>query len=350
MRATVPLFAVASLIVVALPAPAVALEWAVAIPTATQDSTTSTPAASDTLRFGGRTIAAGDTVSGPVLVAAGDLHVRGTVRGTAVAIAGDIIVEEGGTITGDAIAVLGNVVNNRGTVAGTARNFAGSFSWLEDVERAEAATRRGTGDAMSLSVGWLIVMLLIGIGVLVFAGAYLDGVTDVLEQSFWRSFLVGIAGELGLIPLLLLVCAALAVTVVGILLIPFAIVAYVLAVAGLLTLGFLAVARLVGGSIGSARGDERGRALRALVIGIVVFMGAWVVGAAFQWSPVLSGVIRMLALAVTWVAATAGFGAAILSRGGTNRDAASAPQTDESPAWQTPTPITGVAAARRPGR
>ena len=90
---------------------------------------------------------------------------------------------------------------------------------------------------MGLSLGWLVMMLLIGIGVLVFAGAYLDGVTDVLEQSFGRSFLVGIAGELGVIPVMVLICAGLAVTVVGILLIPFAIVAYVLAVAGFLTLG-----------------------------------------------------------------------------------------------------------------
>lgn len=349
MRATVPMFAVASLIVVASPSPATAASWTVMIPTATQDSAAGA-ARSDTLRFGGRTIEAGDTVTGPVLVAAGDLRVRGVVRGTAIAIAGDVIVEDGGSITGDAISVLGNVLTTRGTVGGTARNYSGSFRWLDEVERAEPPARRDTGDAMSLSLGWLVVMLLIGLGVLVFAGAYLDGVTDVLEQSFWRSFLVGIAGELGLIPLLLLLIAGLAVTIVGILLIPFAIVAYVLAVAGLLTLGFLSVARLAGGSFGSNAGEARGRALRALVFGVTIFMGIWVVAAAFQWSPVIAGLLRTVAFAVTWVAATAGFGAAILSRGGTNRDAAVTEPTEESPAWQTPTPITGVAAARKPVR
>ena len=45
---------------------------------------------------------------------------RGVIRGTAVAIAGDILVEDGGTITGDAIAVLGGVITQRtGAVAGT---------------------------------------------------------------------------------------------------------------------------------------------------------------------------------------------------------------------------------------
>jgi hypothetical protein len=79
-------------------------------------------------------------------------------------------------------------------------------------------------------------------------------------------------------------------------------------------------------------------------------MGVWVLAAAFQWSPAISGILRLVALAVTWVAATAGFGAAILSRGGTHRDAAKKTPVDESAAWQTPTPITGVAAARKPVR
>ena len=350
MRATVMTFAVASLIVVAPTlAPVFAQDSAAAVPVATQPTAVRSPSVgSDTIRFGGRTIEAGDTVAGPVVVTAGDLRVRGVIRGTAVTIAGDILVEDGGAITGDAIAVLGGVTLQQGTVGGTAGKYAVSFPWQDDVEAAATPTRRDTSDAMRLSLGWLVVVLLIGIGVLVFAGAYLDGVTDVLEQSFGRSFLVGIAGELGVIPVIVLICAGLAVTVVGILLIPFAVVAYVVAVAGFLTLGFLSVARLAGGSIGGTRGEARGRALRGLILGIIMFMGAWVLAAAFHWSPAISGVLRMIALALTWVAATAGFGAAILSRGGTHRDAAKKPQVDESAAWQTPTPITGVAAARRP--
>lgn len=347
MHATVIGYAVASLIVLAPKVPAFAQDTASPVSAATPQ--TQTPAVrSDTIRFGGRTIAAGDTVTGPVLAAAGDLRVRGVIRGTAIAIAGDIIIEDGGAITGDAIAVLGNVVTAGGTVGGAARTFSRTFGWLAEVE--QPAPRQGTADALGLSLGWLVVILLVGIGVLVFAGAYLDGVTDVLEQNFTRSFLVGIAGELSVIPGLILLVAALAITVVGILLIPFAIVAYVLAVLGFLTLGFLSVARLAGGSIGTQRGEARGKALRSLVFGIALFMGAWVLAAVFQWSPVISGVLRMIALAVTWVAATAGFGAAILSRGGTHRDAAKKTPVEESASWQTPTPITGVAAARKPVR
>jgi hypothetical protein len=348
MRATVLQYTVASLIVMS-PAPAVgsAMTVTFAAPQAQESAF-----ATDTLRLGGREVAAGDSVRGPVLVAAGDLRVSGTVVGTAVSLLGDIVVEEGGLITGDAVAVLGSVRGDPAAIGGSVRSFTGSFSWLSDV-RSEPVPRRNTADALSLSFGWLVMILLIGIGVLVFAGGYLDGVTDVLEQSFWRSFLVGIAAELGLVPVLVLVVAALAITLVGILLIPFAIVAYVLAVAGLVTLGFLAVAQLVGGSFGRkpATAQPRGQALRALVFGVVLFMGSWVVAAAFQWWPFLAGLLRMVAFAITFVAATAGLGAAVLSRGGTHRDAAAPePQepTNQAPVWQTPTPVTGVAAARRP--
>jgi hypothetical protein len=101
------------------------------------------------------------------------------------------------------------------------------------------------------------------------------------------------------------------------------------------------------GAIISARGE----ALRALVIGICAYLALWIVAAAFTWSPVVGTVLRGIALAVTWVAATAGLGAAILSRAGTRRPATAAPapmsKTDEM-SWMTPTPVTGVVAARRP--
>jgi hypothetical protein len=146
---------------------------------------------------------------------------------------------------------------------------------------------------------------------------------------------------------------ALAVTVIGILLIPFAIVAYALAVAGLITLGFLAVARITGESVAPAtthRYHPRGANLRALVIGVTIYMGLWVVASAFAWAPVVEMILRGIAVAVTWVAATAGLGAAVLSRGGKRRPSdalpAMAPVNDLP--WQTPTPVTGVAAARRP--
>ena len=82
------------------------------------------------------------------------------------------------------------------------------------------------------------------------------------EQSCWRSFRWA-RRELAIVPLLVLVVAGLAVTLVGILLIPFAIVACVLAVAGLVTLGFWPPPGSPGAGI-AASGDARD-ALQGLV-------------------------------------------------------------------------------------
>ena len=149
MRATVIGLTVASLIAVG---PASAQETARAAASAAQDSArelTSTPGAADTIRFGGRVIAAGDTVTGPVLVAAGDLRVRGTITGTAVH-TGDIVV--GRVDHQDAIAVLGGQ-REGGVIGGTAVvPVRRSFRRPTNSPRPGAAS-----NALSL-VGWLVVM------------------------------------------------------------------------------------------------------------------------------------------------------------------------------------------------
>jgi hypothetical protein len=142
----------------------------------------------------------------------------------------------------------------------------------------------------------------------------------------------------------------LAITVIGVLLIPFAVVAYVIAAAGLVTLGFLAVARLAGGTLASSQGttSERGVHLRALIIGLVAFLGIWMLAAAFTWNPLAGAVLRALAIAVTWVGATVGLGATLTSRAGTQRAIKSSTRsTNDELSWQTPTPVSGVAAATR---
>jgi hypothetical protein len=88
------------------------------------------------------------------------------------------------------------------------------------------------------------------------------------------------------------------------------------------------------------------------VIGVTAYLLLWIVAAAFTWSPLVGGILRAVAFAVTWVAVTAGVGAALLSRAGTRRVEAPtrlvAPAEPDDLSWMTPTPVTGVVAARRP--
>jgi hypothetical protein len=198
-------------------------------------------------------------------------------------------------------------------------------------------------------LGWFTVLFVIGVGVLVFAEKNLDGVVNALEKQFTRSFWIGVLAQLAAIPALLLIVVGLAVTLIGILLIPFAAVAYAIGLAGLLTLGFLAVSRFTGRAFFRGKTASRAVSLRSLFLGLVIYVGLWMLAAAFAWSPVVGSVLRAMALAGSWVALTFGLGATILTRAGTRREGDRVrPRQMDDLSWQTPTPVTGVVAARRP--
>lgn len=304
--------------------------------------------AADRFQRGSRAIAAGTTVAGPIGIAEGDLDVFGHVNGDVVVLGGDVVVHPGGEITGDAMAVDGHVRVVGGRVTGDTRSMNGFAAHMG----ASAATPpMTTVDAVKLVIGWFAVLFIIGVGVMVFAETNLDGVVVALERGFGRAFWLGLLGQVALLPVLLLLCVGLTLTIIGVLLIPFAIVAYVIAVIGGVTLGFLAVARLTGGAIVRSRAaTPRALTLGALFAGLLIYLALWMVAALFTWNPLAGSVLRGVAIAVSWVAATLGFGAAIASRAGTQRPGAArpAPRPADDLAWMTPTPVTGVAAARRP--
>lgn len=300
---------------------------------------------------GNRVIATGTTETGTVAIRKGDLEVRGTVTGDAIAVDGNVIVLPGGLVRGSAVAVRGEVRLEGGSVLGeilTTTSEAPPGVPAAPPRSPAEATRH----ALALAIGWLAVIAVIGIGVLIFGSEYLEGTSTALERRFSRSFWMGVAGQLALLPLLLALIIGLTITLLGILLIPFAVVAYILAVAGVLTLGFLAVARVTGAVLTkpAAPGTARLALLRSLAIGIAIYLGFWIIAAAFAWNSVIHAALSGIAFVVTWVAVTAGLGAAIISRAGTRPvvEPDAAPLPMEEAAWQTPTPIGGVVAARRP--
>ncbi len=285
-------------------------------------------------------IAAGDTVRGPVLVLRGDADIRGTVLGNVAALFGDVIVRDGADVHGSAAAYRGRVIVEGGRVRGPLG--------ARPVAVAEVATPpRSTGEALKLASGWGAMILIVGLLALVLAGPQLDETARMLEQGFSKSFFVGVAAELGFLPLLLLVIVALCVTVVGILLIPFALVAAPVALAGLVTLGWLAAALLIGrAAFKNAAGNDRSALIRALVPGTLLLFAPWFLAAALQSSGGTAVLARAAAFGITWVAATAGLGAVILARASAKAKAAK--PAASAGGWQTPTPIGGIAAARRP--
>ncbi|MBA3466554.1 MAG: hypothetical protein H0T21_04030 [Gemmatimonadaceae bacterium] len=46
---------------------------------------------------------------------------------------------------------------------------------------------------------------------------------------------------------------------------------------------------------------------------MLAFLALWIIAAAFTWFPIVGALLRVLAVSVTFVAVTTGFGAVILS-------------------------------------
>lgn len=212
---------------------------------------------------------------------------------------------------------------------------------------------QATVRALKLTLGWSAVLILLGLGVLVFAPEKLRRITDALGEGPVSALVTGLIVDLATIPALIVLLILLTVTLLGILLIPFAIVAFLLMWTGIAALGFFAVAQVAGmAAMGPKRRtmSQRGAALGGLLTGLAIFLLPWLAAAAVSWSSTPALILRGIAVAVTFVAVTAGLGAVVRAHKPARAPAYMPPATHarEELAWQTPTPVGGVVAAKRP--
>lgn len=169
--------------------------------------------------------------------------------------------------------------------------------------------------------GMFVALACIAFGLVSFAPRQLEAVTDTLQRSFIRSFFAGLFAQPLLLPVLGMMTVGLVLTIVGIIVVPVAIIAVVLAVAAGLVGGYVALARAFGEILLKRRGVEGGFAAgttpyKASVVGLVGLLAIWAPFALLSWVPGLNWILLWCAIVFTWIMATAGFGATILSRGG----------------------------------
>jgi hypothetical protein len=174
--------------------------------------------------------------------------------------------------------------------------------------------------AMTL-LAHFIALSFMGLGFLFFVPRQLETIADTVWHSFWRSFLAGLFAQPLIIPVFGAMIVALILTVVGILVVPFAIVGFAMAVVLAAIGGFVAVARTVG-EIYLRRKMARGQSVdtwgsyRYIVYGLFGLLAVWLPVVLLGWIPVAGTVLTVSASLITWILATAGFGATIISRAG----------------------------------
>lgn len=175
-------------------------------------------------------------------------------------------------------------------------------------------------NAMSLAATFIAIAFL-GLGMLFFAPRQLETVADTVWNSFGRSFLAGLFAQPLILPAFGMMVVGLALTVIGIVVIPFAVLAFVLGLFLSVVGGYVAVARTVG-EIYLRRKMARGEAIqtwgtyRYIVYGLLGLMAIWLPAVLLGRVAVAGPIAVVSAATITWVLATAGFGATILTRGG----------------------------------
>jgi len=199
-------------------------------------------------------------------------------------------------------------------------------------------------------IGVFGIVLAVGLTVLMTAESAVTAVARAAARDISGSFWVGLLWQLLAAPLLVGLVLACAITIIGILAIPVAVLAWALAYTGAFTLGLLAVAIVAGRAIagkGSAS-NPRAIALRSLTVGLGALCLLWIGAALLAQVPIAGALARLVVVALSWAGTTVGLGAVVKSRGGVMKLRFETTTENSIPSWQTPTPVQGVVAARRP--
>ncbi len=307
-----------------------------------------------TARLGSYSIGSEQSLAGHLLVLRGNADIYGRLDGNLVTYDGDVVLHPGAIVAGDVLAVHGRVQNAGGEIQGESRMLAAAAT-----AQVPAPPRSALSLTFSRLVGVLGVFLALaclGWALSVFAQQHLQIVSDTTSHNFGRAFITGLIGQILLLPTFGMLVVGLVLSVAGILLLPFAVIVYALLVIVGVVGGFLAMAHAMG-ETWTRRRQASGVMLgnpgstRFVMMGLAVTAALWLAWALVGWVPVAGSVVWGAAVLLTWLLATTGLGAAMLSRAGVRENFAGRiipPEalTDEY-LWATPR--FGVPAARRPG-
>ena len=294
------------------------------------------------------TIGPDQVVEGNLALLSGNLQLEGAVTGDVLVLDGTLTLAPSGRVDGDVLNVGGDILSEGGRVAGEMVSLIDAH--LADAVAAEIAAdvdastpvrvrvdtdyegpgffgriARNVGRAIGgiLAVlAWLLALGALGVAVVYFFRERLECVADTVRSDMTRAFGVGLAGELLVIPVLLL----LVVGIVTWLVIP----VYALAVALAIPAGYLAVAHAVGEMAVERRFDwmERLKLRRTnsyyyVLNGLGLLLAPFAAGAVLYLLGAMLGFVRGLTFfaagVLTWAAVTTGFGGIILTRAGSRR-------------------------------
>ena len=254
---------------------------------------------------GGRTqlgefsIGSNEHLSGDILVVKGSADIYGQLDGNLVTVDGNIIIHPGAFISGSVLAYNGQVHDLGGEITGEIRTLSSLVQPLTTpvpevgpVSPVVATLQKAAGVA-----GVFLSLAVLGFGIVLFARPNLEIVSDTISHSFGRSFIVGLLGQILVLPTFGMIVVGLVLSVAGILLLPFAVIVYALLVILASVGGYLAIAHAMGETyirrrMAAGLTVASPNSYRYLLVGLVGLFALWAAWVIFGWVPFAGDVIK----------------------------------------------------------
>jgi len=235
----------------------------------------------------------------------GQITVSGKVEGNVIALGGSVVLTKTAVVEGNVISLGGIIVQAKmAEINGTVTEI--NSSNLSDVITTLLSDEwEGWSWIQAIfSITLFLCTLIIGLILVVLLPSHVVTVTWAIQAHTWKATWWGILGLILVVPLMVL----LAISVIGIVLIPLELILVVCA--GFM--GLIAVARLVGRKAYEIFKKSDQHMLRETFWGLVII---WLIG----WIPPIGWMIKVFAI-------TIGLGAVIYTRFGTARHGSPRPE------------------------
>ncbi len=275
------------------------------------------------------------TISGDVAAIGGSAEVHGAVAGDVAAIGGSLSLDSTAVVTGDVVIIGGTLDQKPGAVVkgkveqvplGFLNKLIPKFvegikSGKVDAEihippfNGEVRLPPFVGRSLRLifTLVWLVgVFILVLLITLIFPRPT-QTIADAITHKPLIVFLVGFGGQLAISPLMVV----LTITIIGIPLIPLALLGILIA----FLLGWAGISLTVGEWLKKNWNWRFESPLGLMAVGFLAIVLLTIVAGLFRLAPgpigVIGLIIAILGVSAVWVAVTFGFGACLLTRFGT---------------------------------
>ena len=235
----------------------------------------------------------GTAVSGDVVTVFGDVYVNGTVRGDAVAVFGNIIVN--GVVTGDAVTVTGKVnIGDTGKVRGDIVEALGLGLGGRWANRGFNRMNPRMGRMPWSRSSSVMFSFMRAIGFFIFASLIylimpksIENMSSTVDQNIGRRIGMGALYLFGSPLAMIIISIALVITVIGVIVVPFAWLAYI--IAGLIAM--VPIYMYIGKKAMNLIGTKEPTSYISMAAGI---FGVWLVEYLIKFGGYYSGWVNIL--------------------------------------------------------